>query len=121
MDEPLAPEPQAPAPDLALGEIPTAEALQLSPDPCPQRQRGGRESGLQELSDFLTSRVQRYARSISSPVVAFQGCSRLSPYLTWGCLSMREVVQASRTLSGRGVSSFGSRLHWHCHFIQSRK
>ena len=31
---------------------------------------------------------------------------------------MREVVQASRTLSGRGVSSFGSRLHWHCHFIQ---
>ena len=120
MAEPLAPEPPKllPLSDLALGEIPTAEALQLSPDPCPQRQRGGRESGLQELSDFLTSRVQRYARSISSPVVAFRGCSRLSPYLTWGCLSMREVVQASRTLSGRGVSSFGSRLHWHCHFIQ---
>ena len=31
---------------------------------------------------------------------------------------MREVLQASRTHSGRGVSSFESRLHWHCHFIQ---
>ncbi len=120
MAEPLAPVPLQllPLPALAPGDIPTAEALQLLPDPCPQRQRGGRDSGLQELSDFLTSRVQHYARSISSPVVAFRGCSRLSPYLTWGCLSMREVVQASRTLSGRGVSSFGSRLHWHCHFIQ---
>ena len=37
MAEPLAPEPPKllPLSDLALGEIPTAEALQLSPDPCP--------------------------------------------------------------------------------------
>ena len=31
---------------------------------------------------------------------------------------MREVLQQSRTIQGRGVNSFGSRLHWHCHFIQ---
>ena len=55
---------------------------------------------------------------MSSPNTAFTGCSRLSAYLTWGCLSMREVLQTSRTHSGRGVSSFESRLHWHCHFIQ---
>ena len=31
---------------------------------------------------------------------------------------MREVLQRSRGLQGRGARSFGSRLHWHCHFIQ---
>ena len=31
---------------------------------------------------------------------------------------MREVLQRSREMQGRGVRSFGSRLHWHCHFIQ---
>ena len=120
MAESLMPAPQRlPAlPEIPIGEIPTADQLRLAADPCPQRQTGGRDRGLEELDDFLRHRVQRYARSISSPVVAFRGCSRLSPYLTWGCLSMREVVQASRGLSGRGVSSFGSRLHWHCHFIQ---
>lgn len=105
-------------PGIPLGEIPTADDLELAPDPCPYRQRGGRDAGLRELEDFLAHRVQRYASSLSSPAVAFRGCSRLSPYLTWGCLSMREVVQASRRMSGRGASSFGSRLHWHCHFIQ---
>ena len=120
MAEPLCPAPQRlqPLPQIPKGEIPSAAVLALKPDPCPQRQPGGREAGLQELDDFLRHRVHRYARSISSPVVAFRGCSRLSPYLTWGCLSMREVVQAGRALSGRGVSSFDSRLHWHCHFIQ---
>ena len=73
---------------------------------------------LKELDDFLAHRVQRYCRSISSPNLAFNGCSRLSAYITWGCLSMREVLQRSRDLKGRGVSSFTSRLHWHCHFIQ---
>ncbi len=31
---------------------------------------------------------------------------------------MREVLQTSRTNNGRCVSSFESRLHWHCHLIQ---
>ncbi|MGC6482162.1 MAG: FAD-binding domain-containing protein [Synechococcus sp.] len=120
MAESLAPKPRQlhPLPDVVPGPIPTADALQLPADPCPQRQLGGREQGLRELDDFLSCRVQHYAHSISSPLVAFRGCSRLSPYLTWGCLSMREVVQATRPHRGRGVSSFGSRLHWHCHFIQ---
>jgi deoxyribodipyrimidine photo-lyase len=42
----------------------------------------------------------------------------LSPYLTWGCLSIREVVQAIRETKKRGSRAIDSRLHWHCHFIQ---
>jgi deoxyribodipyrimidine photo-lyase len=105
-------------PGIAPGDLPTNDALALQADPCPYRQRGGRRLGLQELDDFLAHRVQRYCRSISSPNLAFKGCSRLSAYITWGCLSMREVLQRSREFQGRGVSSFSSRLHWHCHFIQ---
>ena len=120
MAESITPAPNCllPLQGLSPGEPPTSAELGLDPDPCPQRQQGGRQRALQELGDFLEHRVQRYCSSISSPNKAFTGCSRLSAYLTWGCLSMREVLQHSRQLEGRGVNSFGSRLHWHCHFIQ---
>ena len=100
------------------GVIPERPCPELPLDHCPQRQTGGRSIGLGELRDFLQHRAPRYQRAMSSPNTAFTGCSRLSAYLTWGCLSMREVLQTSRKHSGRGVSSFESRLHWHCHFIQ---
>ena len=100
------------------GVIPERPCQGLATDPCPQRQPGGRSSGLRELDDFLEHRASRYQRAMSSPNTAFTGCSRLSTYLAWGCLSMREVLQTSRAHSGRGVRSFESRLHWHCHFIQ---
>ena len=100
------------------GKIPDLPPGAIAPDPCPHRQLGGRRQGELEFRDFLNQRVERYCSSISSPNKAFTGCSRLSAYLAWGCLSMREVLQQSRTVKGRGVNSFGSRLHWHCHFIQ---
>ena len=120
MAESITPAPShlEPLQGVSAGEPPTSGELGLAPDPCRHRQLGGRQAGLQELEHFLEQRVAQYCRSISSPNRAFTGCSRLSPYLTWGCLSMREVLQRSRGIQGRGVRSFGSRLHWHCHFIQ---
>ena len=120
MAEPIAPVPASlqSLDDLDPGAIPDRPCSDLLSDGCPQRQTGGRSIGLGELSDFLQHRAPRYQRAMSSPNTAFTGCSRLSAYLTWGCLSMREVLQSSRSHSGRGVSSFESRLHWHCHFIQ---
>ena len=120
MTEPITPEPAAlqALAGIDPGVIPERPCSELPSDACPQRQTGGRSLGLRELSDFLQHRAPRYQRAMSSPNSAFTGCSRLSAYLTWGCLSMREVLQTSRTHSGRGVSSFESRLHWHCHFIQ---
>jgi deoxyribodipyrimidine photo-lyase len=120
MAQPMAPALQALSGlgQLDPGAIPTADALLLREDHCAQRQQGGRSAGLQELENFLQHRVGQYARSLSSPLKAFSGCSRISPYLTWGCLSLREVVHRTRLRPGRGVSSFSSRLHWHCHFIQ---
>ncbi|MFM7648930.1 MAG: deoxyribodipyrimidine photo-lyase, partial [Cyanobium sp.] len=94
MAEPLAPPPAAlqALEGIDPGPIPSAAALGLAPDPCPGRQPGGRQAGSQLLTSFLAHRGARYHRQLSSPSTAFEGCSRLSPHLAWGTLSLREVV-----------------------------
>jgi deoxyribodipyrimidine photo-lyase len=131
MAEPILPPPAAlPAlSGLDPGPIPSAADLALAPDPCPGRQPGGRHAGLALLHSFLAERGRAYHRELSSPLTAFRSCSRLSPHLAWGTLSLREVVQASRAALqaevGGGAAiprlprrAFEERLHWHCHFIQ---
>ena len=112
--------------------IPAAEELGLAPDPCPERQSGGRRAALGTLESFLQRRGRDYRFQMSSPLTAFTACSRLSPHLTWGTLSMREVAQASsarirelhpdddpRSKAWRAsLISFMGRQHWHCHFMQ---
>ncbi len=115
-----------------LAHIPTAQELNLAPDSCPYRQRGGREMAYDTLHSFLAERGRDYRKHMSSPVTAFDACSRLSPHIAWGTLSMREIAQttwarqralktehAPDTERYRGsVSSFSARQHWHCHFMQ---
>ncbi len=134
MAEPLTPSPAnlqtVPAPS---DPLPTPTGLGLDDDPCPQRQRGGRAKGLALLDSFLTSgRARNYQRAMSSPLTADEACSRLSPHLAYGTLSMRETVQRAyaelqavktrppehQPLPVRGLNAFIARLHWHCHFIQ---
>lgn len=113
-------------------DIPTFTEMGLSPDPCPFRQRGGREAACDSLQTFLRQRGRAYRYEMSSPVTAFASCSRISPHLSWGTISMREVFQAtierlaeiphandSASKSWRGsLTSFMGRQHWHCHFMQ---
>jgi len=94
----------------------------------PMRQSGGRKQALATLRSFLNARSLGYRGGISSPVSAPDACSRLSAYLTYGCISMREVVQSTRATLEQlppqaskhrgGLTAFISRLYWHCHFIQ---
>jgi deoxyribodipyrimidine photo-lyase len=109
--------------------IPRPNQLGLMEDPCPGRQRGGRRAAIQILDAFLHNRSRAYRFGMSSPVTAFDSCARLSPHLAFGTLSMREVLQATQrrqialrsdgdTNWDKSLSSFISRLHWHCHFIQ---
>lgn len=91
-----------------------------------ERQGGGIGVAEAVMADFLTRRVDGYQRGISSPLSAVHACSRLSPYLAWGAVSLRTVVQATRARAQqtenvqqrRQLHSFESRLHWHCHFMQ---
>ncbi|MEE3624814.1 FAD-binding domain-containing protein [Nitrospirillum sp. BR 11752] len=110
------------------GPPPAPVALGLEPMDAPLRQAGGRRRGLAILDSFLDDRSGRYRGGLSSPLSAPTACSRLSPYLAQGALSLREVVQATRNRLAdlpdgpdprrQGLAAFLSRLHWHCHFIQ---
>ena len=112
-------------PSVPLSDVPAPTGLAHDP---PQRQRGGRQRATHTLQHFLHARALRYRGGISSPLSAPDACSRLSAYLAWGCLSLREVVQATRTTLASlppsaakhraGLSGFIRRLYWHCHFIQ---
>jgi len=134
MAEPITP-PPAMLPALAGDwptHIPSSAELGLAPDPCPHRQRGGRVAAIATLESFLHQRGRDYRYRMSSPVTAFEASSRLSPHLTWGTVSMREVAQASwarmRDLKAgdephaqswrASMISFAGRQHWHCHFMQ---
>lgn len=94
--------------------------------PDPLFQPGGEQNAFRYMDGFLTERITLYAKSISKPLDSRRGCSRLSPYIAWGCLSIRQVFQAQLQAAkqpvvpglGRQFSAFASRLRWHCHFIQ---
>jgi deoxyribodipyrimidine photo-lyase len=73
------------------------------------------------LFSFLEKRGRTYGKFISKPIESRISCSRLSPYLAWGNLSIREVYQTTlfyqKTYSLK-FTAFLTRLKWHCHFIQ---
>ena len=111
------------------------EELGLGPVIQSELQPGGEAAAREVLGGFLQERGVGYRTEMSSPLTAWSACSRLSPYLAWGCLSMRTVHQAAlqrqeewrlwrsagdpvdRRWAG-ALSSFQARLRWHCHFMQ---
>ncbi len=86
-------------------------------------QEGGESIAIKYLSGFLKERHINYSKHISKPNLSRKSCSRLSPYLAYGNISMRSVYQStlkvySNSSNKRALSNFISRLHWHCYFIQ---
>ena len=86
-------------------------------------QRGGRTTGLKYLNSFFKERYTNYMFHISKPELARKGCSRISPYLAWGNLSIREVYKQAYELketskNKKSLGAFMSRLRWQSHFVQ---
>ena len=86
-------------------------------------QEGGETLAWRYLESFLKNRYINYSKHISKPELSRKGCSRLSPYLAYGNISMRMVYRYTmqhydQSKNKRALSNFISRLHWHCHFIQ---
>ena len=102
---------------------PTVAVLGVN-DACPMRQSGGRARALRALDSFLTTRGRSYRRAMSSPLEGARACSRLSPHLALGSLSIREVVATAAAAPARdaewagAIRSFQARLAWRDHFIQ---
>lgn len=89
-------------------------------DSEPGFQPGGEHMAERYLRSFLAERIHSYVKGISKPGASRKACSRLSPYLAWGNLSLRQVFQATvyHYPKNRNAEFFLARLHWHCHFIQ---
>ena len=118
-------------PGLAVAGLPTLASLGL-PEHGKTLQPPGEAAARHTLHGFLQQRGRDYRRALSSPITAEDGCSRLSPHLAFGTLSMRRVHQATeariRLLAGsasteerafaHALRGFAGRLRWHCHFMQ---
>lgn len=94
------------------GALPSARALRLADDHGTARQVGGRAAGMLALEGFLTTRGQGYRTATASALTAERGCSRVSPYLTYGAISLREVAQltAEAKTARRGQGAWTTSL-----------
>ncbi|SHE34749.1 deoxyribodipyrimidine photo-lyase family protein (cryptochrome) [Psychroflexus salarius] len=92
-------------------------------------QPGGRSFAKKYADSFFNERILNYSSHISKPDLARTSCSRLSPYIAWGNVSVREIAQrlASNRLEKphlkgksikRQLNAVASRLSWQSHFIQ---
>lgn len=86
-------------------------------------QIGGERLGLKTLKSFLERRYESYPYHISKPLESRKSCSRLSPYLAWGHLSIRRIYQETKAAQkkqakGKLLYGFIDRLTWRSHFIQ---
>jgi deoxyribodipyrimidine photo-lyase len=119
----------------AIGKPPRSatdvlDGVSIHPERIIDAQPGGLFAGDELLAGFLQSRAENYRAGMSSPLTARTVCSRLSPHLSLGTVSLRTIWQSSqirqaelKNKRGRSrfigsLKSFGSRLHWHCHFMQ---
>ena len=86
-------------------------------------QKPGESSAWKYLRSFCDDRGKNYGRHISKPTESRKSCGRISPYLAWGNLSIRQAFRFVRlhpnyTQHKRAFDGILTRLHWHCHFIQ---
>ena len=102
--------------------LPKKLELQLQEYPK-QYQPAGEQNAWRYLKSFTAQRGFNYQKHISKPTESRTGCSRLSPYLAWGNISIKQAFQyigthPNGTKNSRAFSAMLTRLHWHCHFIQ---
>jgi len=86
-------------------------------------QPAGEENAHRYLASFINERGRFYSNHISKPTESRKSCTRLSPYISWGNLSIKQAYQAlneaQKTSSFKGpINNAITRLKWHCHFIQ---
>ncbi len=100
------------------------EKLKLDLNDYPKLfQPAGEQNAWRYLKSFGAKRGFNYQRHISKPSESRVSCSRSSPYLAWGNLSVKQIFHFIGThpngkKNDNAFSAMLTRLHWHCHFIQ---
>lgn len=85
-------------------------------------QKGGSKMAWRYANTFFDERHKKYMSHISKPALARESCSRLSPYIAWGNVSIRQIFQKAHQHKNeqnkKHLGAFVSRLRWQAHFIQ---
>lgn len=102
--------------------IPEAIKEQWSTYP-EELQPAGEDYAFKYLQSFVDSRAKWYSKYISKPLESRRSCARISPYLSWGNISIKQAYQflyfhAQNGQFKTGINNCITRLKWHCHFIQ---
>ena len=92
---------------LAKGRLPSLGSLGLEQE-LEEPPRGGEAGARERLSRFLDGHVTRYADDHDA--LGADRTSRLSPYIHFGCLSVREIEE--RLPRGTGAEAFRRQLCW---------
>ncbi|MEO9533920.1 MAG: deoxyribodipyrimidine photo-lyase [Crocinitomicaceae bacterium] len=88
-----------------------------------QFQPAGETNAWKYLKSFTADRGKNYQRHISKPSESRTSCGRISPYLSWGNISIKQAVHHVKLHPNyehnkRAFNGILTRLKWHCHFIQ---
>lgn len=86
-------------------------------------QPAGEKWAWKYLNSFVHGRGAKYHLHLSKPNDSRTSCGRISPYLAWGNISVRQAVKFVKShpnypSNKRAFNAFLTRLKWHCHFIQ---
>ncbi len=121
-----------PATGVDPGPIPDHTDLGLAGDKRTGAQHGGETLGHQTLATFLSLRGESYGQEASDESTLWEPSSRISPYLSWGNLSIRQAVHETRDRNHqvralpvddrgdwpRALAIFESRLRWRSNSVQ---
>ncbi len=111
-------------------ETPVIRSLGLKEFKMPDRknhnfQLGGESQAQEILASFLSTRFINYNKYISKPYESIDSCSRLSAHLSWGNISLKQILkklklknQNANAYEKKQLEAFKSRLFWRSHFIQ---
>ncbi len=95
-----------------------------SPEPAyGAYQIGGERNAWRYLRSFTRERGQGYAYKLGNPTLSRTSCSRMSVYLAYGCISVRDVFRWAKEVRGDGQTAydlkmFRERLWWRAHYFQ---
>lgn len=99
------------------------QMMDLEVDANKNFQKGGSKMGWRYAMSFFRERHEHYSYHLSKPAASRISCSRLSPYIAWGNVSVRSIFQKAKEVKATSkyknhLGSFISRLRWQAHFIQ---
>ena len=131
MKENLIPKPMSlvPIEGIKVGSIPKKDSPIFKNNFIGKVQKGGRDEALKIIKSFIDDRSKNYLFNISKPGISEKTCSRISPHLTWGTISSKEIIkllnlkknnslQNNKKIYNKNLNAIKSRLSWRCHFIQ---